>query len=82
MSQVTTRPKTGTILQPKDLYHKFSNATDVSSWFYNEPVFWSEPIDFPCKTGGILASICHFFGLGPSSKGVGTNLKLSTNKIA
>jgi hypothetical protein len=49
-------------------------------------VFWSEPIDFPSKTG----VPCRFslnlplFGLGPSSKGlVGwTNLKLSTNKIA
>ncbi len=36
MSQVTTRPKTGTILQPKNSYHKSSNATDVSSWFYKE----------------------------------------------
>ncbi len=45
-------------------------------------VFRSEPIDFPSKTGAILASICHVFGLGPSSKGVGTNLKVSTNKIA
>jgi len=33
-----------------------------------------------CHVG--LASICHFFGLGPSSKGLGTNLKFSTNKIA
>jgi hypothetical protein len=33
-----------------------------------------------CHVG--LASICHFLVLDPHSKGLGTNLKLSTNKIA
>jgi hypothetical protein len=42
MSQVTTRPKTGTILQPKTSYHKSSNATDVSSWFYKDLRTFSE----------------------------------------
>jgi hypothetical protein len=33
-----------------------------------------------CHVG--LALICHFFGLGPSSKGHGSNLWLSSNRIA
>jgi hypothetical protein len=46
--------------------------------------FGPKPIDFPSNTGAHLglASICHYFALGPSSKGLGTNLKLLTNKIA
>jgi len=34
-------------------------------------VFWSKPIDFPSKTGAILASICHFLVLDPHLKSLG-----------
>jgi len=44
-------------------------------------VFWFEPIDFLSKTGRFNFNL-PLFGLGPSFKGLGTNLKLWTNKIA
>jgi hypothetical protein len=46
-------------------------------------VFWSKPMDFPSKQVPCSFSLnLPLFGLGPLFKGLGTNLKLLTNKIA
>ncbi len=43
----------------------------------------SNRLIFPSKWCYVsLASICHFLGLGPSSRGHGYNLRLSSSRIA
>jgi len=54
-------------------------SSPFSTIFYGK-----KSIDFPSKTRGHvgLASICNFLVLDPRLKALGTNLKLSINKIA
>jgi hypothetical protein len=60
----------------------------VASWFFKSwAVLWaffsSKPIDFPSKTVPCRFSLnLSLVGLGPSSKGYGSNLWLSANSIA
>jgi len=48
------------------------------SWFFGPNQLLFPPKQVPCRFSLNLP----LFGLGPLSKGLGTNLKLLTNKIA
>jgi hypothetical protein len=57
---------------------QISRSSPFSTIFWSRPNWFSLPKQVPCRFSDNLS----LFGLWPSSKGLGTNLKLLTNKIA